>query len=565
MNLENEQEKREQKRLEQVLEKEEKEEQEIAIGEEKLRAKNFTKFGLDMNIFVSLVTAVLVLAFVIFTIAQPTLAADFFEGLNRSLNERFNWLFVLTVNAALLFLVYLGFSRYGKIRLGGYTARPAYSDMSWYAMMFSAGVGIGIFFYGVAEPIAHLNLPDALSTGSNFDNFKVMFLNYAIHPWGVYGLLAIALGYFSYNKGLPFAIRSLFYPLLGDKIYGIWGDIIDTVATLSVLFGLATSLGLGVQQINSGLNYVFGIPDASYVQMMLIAGITFIATLSVMSGLSKGVKFLSELNLLISGILLLTILLIGPTTYILSTYFSSLGVYISDFARTGLFTAILPEDVAWQGTWSVFYWAWWISWSPFVGTFIARISKGRTIKEIAFGVLIIPPVTITFAMTILGASGIFLNEKFGGVIEQAVDANIATSMFEMFNYLTSSGTLQAILSIVGVVAIMIFFVTSSDSGSLVASSLTSGGLEDPPVAQRVFWSILEGLIAMAVLFIGGEAALTTIQSAVIILGFPFAIMLLMIMFSLNKELQTSYRKYSYNRNVTLKKRLQRIEDNAEYR
>ena len=546
------------------LEKERQEEKEIQQGQEKLQARNFKKFGLDMNIFVSLVTAILVLTFVIFTITQPTLSSNFFEGINVYLNKNFNWLFVITVNAALIFLVYLGFSRYGKIRLGGYTARPDYSDMSWYAMMFSAGVGIGIFFYGVAEPIAHLNIPAALDSGSSFDNFKVMFLNYAMHPWGVYGLLAIGLGYFSYNKGLPFAIRSLFYPLLGDKIYGVMGDIIDTVATLSVLFGLATSLGLGAKQINSGLNYVFGIPDASYVQMILIAGITVVATLSVMSGLSKGVKLLSELNLIISGVLLAVVLLIGPTTYILSTYLSSLGVYITDFASTGLFTAILPEDVAWQGEWSVFYWAWWISWSPFVGTFIARISKGRTIKEIALGVLIIPPVTITFAMTILGAAGIFVNEQFGGVIEQAVETNIATSMFEMFNYLTSSGLLQSILSVTGVIAIAIFFVTSSDSGSLVASSLTSGGLENPPVAQRVFWSILQGLIAMAVLLVGGEAALTTIQSAVIILGFPFAIMLLMIIFSLNKELQGSYRKYSYNKNLSLKKRLQKIKDNAEY-
>lgn len=298
--------------------------------------------------------------------------------------------------------------------------------------------------------------------------------------------------------------------------------------------------------------------------MILIAGITVVATLSVMSGLSKGVKLLSELNLIISGVLLAVVLLVGPTTYILSTYLSSLGVYITDFASTGLFTAILPEDVAWQGEWSVFYWAWWISWSPFVGTFIARISKGRTIKEIALGVLIIPPVTITFAMTILGAAGIFVNEQFGGVIEQAVETNIATSMFEMFNYLTSSGLLQSILSVTGVIAIAIFFVTSSDSGSLVASSLTSGGLENPPVAQRVFWSVLQGLIAMAVLLVGGEAALTTIQSAVIILGFPFAIMLLMIIFSLNKELQGSYRKYSYNKNLSLKKRLQKIKDTAEY-
>lgn len=551
------------------LEKERKEEaileKEIALGEKKLRARNFTKFGLDMNVFVSVVTAFFVLGFVIFTISQPLVASNFFENMNVYLNKNFSWLFIFTVNAALVFLVYLGFSRYGKIRLGGYTAKPEYSNMSWFAMMFSAGVGIGIFFYGVAEPIAHLNIPQALESASDFDNFKIMFLNWGLHAWAIYGLLAIGLGYFSYNKGLPFAMRSLFYPLIGDRIYGIWGDIIDTIATLSVLFGLATSLGLGAKQINSGLSYVFGIPDASFVQMIIIVGITFIATLSVMSGLSKGVKWLSEINLVVSGLLLLAILLIGPTTYILSTYLSSLGVYLSDFAKTSLFTAVLPEDVAWQGAWSTFYWAWWISWSPFVGTFIARISRGRTIRQIAFGILIIPTFAITFAMTILGAAGIYVNEMFGGVIEQAIDTNIATSMFEMFNYLTASGFLQTLLSIVSVVAIMIFFVTSSDSGSLVVSSLTSGGLEDPPVAQRVFWAMLEGVIAMAVLLIGGEEALVTIQSAVVILGFPFAIMLLMMMVALVKELEGSYRKYNYNRNLTLKKRLKKIEDNAQYR
>ncbi len=547
------------------MEKEVNQKSKIEEGQERLRARNFTKFGLDMNIFVSIVTAILVLTFVMLTILRPVIAADFFEGINSFLNQNFSWLFVLTVNAALVFLIYLGLSRYGKIRLGGYTAKPEYKDIAWYAMMFSAGVGIGIFFYGVAEPIEHLNIPLALESASNFDNFKVMFLHWGLHAWAIYGLLAIGLGYFSYNKGLPFAIRSLFYPLLGDKIYGLWGDLIDTIATLSVLFGLATSLGLGAKQINSGLNYVFGIPDASYVQMIIIAGITFVATLSVVSGLSKGVKWLSEINLFVSGFLLLAILLIGPTTYILSTYLSSMGVYLTDFASTGMFTAILPEDVAWQGAWSTFYWAWWISWSPFVGTFLARISRGRTIKQIAFGVLIIPTFAITFAMTILGAAGVFVNEQFGGVVEQAIETNIATSMFEMFNYLTTSGFLQIMLSIVSVIAIMIFFVTSSDSGSLVVSSLTSGGLENPPRGQRVFWAILEGLIAMAVLLIGGEEALVTIQSAVVILGFPFAIMLLMIIFSLSKELQDSYRKYNYNRNLTLKKRLQRIEDNAEYR
>lgn len=533
--------------------------------QEKLRDRNFTKFGLELNMFVSVVTAILVLAFVIFTIMRPNVSAEFFSGINDYLNINFNWLYSITINAAFIFILFLGFSKFGKIKLGGYTSTPNYSNIAWYAMMFSAGIGIGIFFYGIAEPIYHLNIPDALRSGSDFDNFKIMFLHWGGHAWAVYGLLAIGLGYFSYNKGLPFAIRSLFYPILKEKIYGILGDIIDTVATLSVLFGLATSLGLGAKQINSGFSYVFGIPDSPNVQLVLIVVITFVATLSVISGISRGIKWLSEANLVVSGVLLLGITLIGPTTYILSTYLSSMGVYLKDFFNIGLFTAILPEDVAWQGQWTIFYWAWWVSWAPFVGTFIARISRGRTIRQIAFGVLIIPTIAITLAMTILGASGIYVNDLYGGVIEKAVETNVATSMFEMFNYLTPSGFLQGFLSIATVIAVIIFFITSSDSGSFVVSSLTSGGLESPPRIQRVFWAVMEGAIAISVLLIGGEEALMTIQSAVVILGLPFSIILIIIMLSLIKELKGSYSTYRFNQNVTLKRRLRNIDADTQFK
>ena len=531
---------------------------------EKLYARNFKRFGLDMNVFVSVVTALLVLAFSIFTIVKPNVSAEFFGNVNAGLNRNFNWLYVLTINASLIFLLFIGFSKFGNMKLGGYTAKPEFSDLSWFAMMFSAGVGIGIFFYGVAEPIYHLNIPTALQSGSAFDNFKIMYLHWGFHAWAIYGLLAIGLGYFSYNKRLPFAIRSLFYPLLKDKIYGIWGDIIDTVATLSVLFGLAISLGLGAKQINSGLNYVFGISDTSNVQAILIVVITLIATVSVVSGISKGIKWLSQANIYISALLLLFITLIGPTGYILSTYLSSMGIYLKDFVNLGLFTAILSNDMAWQGTWTVFYWAWWISWAPFVGTFIARISKGRTIRQIALGVITLPTVAVTFAMTVLGAPAMYLNKLHNGVIEKAVENNVATSLFEMYKYLTESGFLQMTLSIVTVVAIMIFFVTSSDSGSLVVSSLTSSGRSTPPKTQRVFWAFMEGTIAISVLLIGGEAALSTIQSATVILGLPFSIILLMIIISLAKELQLSYRKYNRNKNITLKRQLNKIQKDAKF-
>lgn len=530
----------------------------------KLYSRNFTKFGLDMNVFVSVVSALLVLGFSVFTILKPNLSAEFFANTNAAINKNFNWLYVITINASLIFMLFIGFSKFGNIRLGGYTAKPEFSDLSWFAMMFSAGVGIGIFFYGIAEPIYHLNIPEALQSGSAFDSFKIMYLHWGFHAWAIYGLLAIGLGYFSYNKGLPFAMRSLFYPIIKEKIYGIWGDIIDTVATLAVLFGLAVSLGIGAKQINSGLNYVFGLPDAANMQVIIIIVITLIATVSVVSGISKGIKWLSEANIYVSALLLLAITLIGPTGYILSTYLSGMGIYVRDFVNLGLFTAIESNDVAWQGSWTIFYWAWWISWAPFVGTFIARISKGRTIRQISLGVIALPTIAVTFAMTVLGAPGMFINNFHNGVIEKAVESNVATSLFEMYSYITQSHILQMVLSVVTVVAIMIFFVTSSDSGSLVVSNLTSGGRSNPPIPQRIFWAFMEGTIAISVLLIGGEAALSTLQSATVILGLPFSIILLMVIFSLAKELQHSYKKYSRNRNIKLKRQLGKIKQDAKF-
>ena len=531
---------------------------------EKLYSRNFTRWGFDMNIFVSIVTAVFVLAFSFFTILKPNVSAEFFGNVNNSINENFNWLYIFTVNASIAFLLFIGFSKFGNIRLGGYTAKPEFGDVAWFAMMFSAGIGIGIFFYGVAEPIMHLNIPEAHQSGSQFDNFKVMYLHYGIHAWAIYMIFAIGLGYFSYNKGLPFAVRSLFYPLLKEKIYGIWGHIIDTIATLAVLFGLATSLGLGARQINAGLNYVFNIPNTPNVQVILIIFITLIATISVVSGVAKGIKWLSEANLIITGVLLIGITLIGPTGYIFSTYFSSMGIYFRDIISSGLFVAIEPTDVSWQGAWTIFYLAWWIAWAPFVGTFIARISKGRTIRQLALGGLTLPTIIVTLSMTVLGASGVQLNEINNGAIAKAIESDIAISLFEMFKYLTESNILQMGLSIVAVIAVMIFFVTSSDSGSLVVSSLTSSGKSNVPKVQRIFWAFLEGTIAISILLIGGEAALTTLQSAVIILGLPFSIILLIIIFSLAKELQHSYKKYSHNQNIRLKRRLDKINEDSKF-
>ena len=504
---------------------------------------------------VSGITAAFTIAFIAFTILLPDLAGDFFSSVNRFFNENFNWLFVLVINAVLVFVIWLSLSKYGAIRLGGPSAKVEFGDVAWYSMIFSAGIGIGIFFYGVAEPIYHMNgLPEALNSGSGVDNFKVMFLHWGVHAWAVYGILAIGLAYFSYNKGLPFAARSLFYPLLKKKIYGIAGDLIDSMCTVCILFGLATSLGLGTQQVNAGLNFAFGIPYSAKAQLFFIIVVSAIATLAVASGVDRGMKWLSEANMVVSGILLLVVLLIGPTAHILSTYLSGMGLYIRDIASAGLFTAVLPEDIAWQGNWTVFFWAWWFSFAPFVGIFIAQISRGRTIRQVALGVMILPTVAITLSMGILGGAGVWLDGQSGGVLTRAIQSNVATSIFQMFQLLTGSRALQVILSITAVIAITTFFLTSSDSGSLVVSSMASGGLKAPPKSQRIFWAVIQGSIAVAVLLMGGERSFTTIQSAVIMLGLPFCVVLLLLMYSLYKGLkeaatlkQTKHRKKNRTR------------------
>lgn len=526
----------------------------------KLHDRNFQKFGLDMNPFVSIVSAILVLGFSFFTITQPDKSAAFFGGIKNSINTNFNWLFILTVNSVLVFTIYLAASKFGKIKLGGPKCKPEFSNFAWYSMLFSAGIGIGVFFYGIAEPIYHMQgLPEQL-TGKNpiIDSFKIMFLHWGFAPWAIYSLSAIGLGYFAYNKKLPLSLRSLFYPILKDKIFGILGDLIDTLAVLAVLFGLATSLGLGAQQINSGLNYVFGIPISYSVQVILIICITFIATLSVVSGISKGIRLLSQANFYITGVFLFLILLLGPTAYIFSTYFSSLGAYITEYFNISLFTGVTDTDIAWQGGWTVFYWAWWVSWTPFVGTFIARISKGRTIKEIAVGTILVSSLIIFFAMTILGATGVYVNQLNNNVMVDAVNADLSSALFEMIRHLLNSNASRGILSFIGMIAVVLFFVTSSDSGSLVVDNLTSGGKLDSPITQRIFWAVMEGLIAASVLILGGTKALTTLQSAVVITGLPFSILMLIMCYSLSVELKTELKHHKKYQLTQLKSKLDEI-------
>ena len=476
-----------------------------------------------------------------------------FLSIKDFITDKTGWLFILTVNLFILFCIYVGFSKYGKIRLGGNDAKPEFSTSAWFAMLFSAGMGIGLLFWGVAEPVSHYaNSPTSenYSTEAAQSAMNLTFLHWGLHAWAIYAIVALALAFFTYNKKLPLTIRSVFYPILGDRIHGWIGDTIDVFAVLATLFGLATSLGFGVQQLSGGLFYLFELPNTSTTQVLLIAFITSIATISVVSGIDKGVKFLSEWNVRIAAIFLLFILIFGPTLYILRGFPQNVGTYLSDFISVSTWTEAFIDE-GWQGDWTVFYWAWWISWSPFVGMFIARVSKGRTIREFIFGVLLIPSLLTFLWMTAMGGSAIYLDSQSGNhLLANEIISDTSTALFVFINQFPFS----IVGSIISLFLVASFFVTSSDSGSLVIDNITSGGKLESPVAQRVFWATTEGTVA-AVLLVGG--GLGALQTATITTGLPFLVILLFMVYSLNKGLKSEYQKLEQLEKPTDKKRYEK--------
>jgi choline/glycine/proline betaine transport protein len=447
------------------------------------------------------------------------------------ISNNFGWFFILGANVFIVAALAFAFSPLGSIRIGGNKALPEFTTLAWYAMLLSAGMGIGLMFWSVGEPMYHYMSPSPMFSGIEGGTpeaaqaaMAVTFFHWGLHPWAIYAIVGLGLAFFAYNRGLPLTIRSIFYPLLGERIYGFWGNLIDILSVLATLMGLATSLGLGVSQVNAGLNYLFGLTISPNVQVLLIAGITGLATMSVVAGLDGGVKRLSELNMGLAGLFMLFLLIAGPTVYILSGFTQNLGFYIENLPEMSLWTETF-RDTNWQGSWTVFYWAWWISWSPFVGMFIARVSKGRTVREFILGVMIIPTLLSFVWMSVFGGSALKLQSSGEADIYTAVSENVATAMFEMMK----SFPLTSILSFVGIILVTVFFVTSSDSGSLVVDHLTSGGKLDSPVPQRVFWAIMEGVVA-AVLLLGG--GLETLQTAAITTGLPFTLVLLLIVYAL---------------------------------
>ncbi|MDT0687239.1 BCCT family transporter [Autumnicola psychrophila] len=484
-------------------------------------------FGLDVNGPVFFTSSIIIIISIALTLIFREEAEGYFDAIQDFVANTGGWFFVLCVNIFLIFVLYLAFSKFGNIRIGGKDAKPEFKTLSWFAMLFSAGMGIGLLFWSIAEPITHFMSPPLTEGGTPAAAQEAMnftFLHWGFHAWGVYALVGLSLAYFTYSHGLPLTIRSVFYPVLGDKIYGKRGDLIDIFAVLATLFGLATSLGFGVQQIAAGLAHVFGLDSGITTQISLIAGITAIATLSVVLGVDKGVKFLSEWNMRIAVLLLLLVVILGPTIFIFQSFVQNTGSYFYSFLEISSWTESYTGN-NWQNAWTVFYWGWWIAWSPFVGMFIARISKGRSIREFILGVLIVPSLITFFWITAFGSTSIQQALLGNDTIVNAVNDNVATALFVFLEDFPFSG----VLNIIAVILIAGFFVTSSDSGSLVVDSLTSGGKIDAPVGQRIFWAVAEGTIA-AVLLIGG--GLQALQTASIVTGLPFAFILLFMCYSL---------------------------------
>ncbi|WP_136797232.1 MULTISPECIES: BCCT family transporter [Desulfosediminicola] len=500
---------------------------------------NIQKWGFDVHNPVFGTSAGLIGLFLLATLLSDAHSAKaMLDGLKWNIIGAFDSLFIWTGNIMVLFCLALIVSPYGKIRLGGKDAVAEHSMLSWLAMLFAAGMGIGLMFWSVAEPVAYYtgwyetplgvtpNTPEAARMAMGATMY-----HWGLHPWAMYGVVALSLAFFAYNKGLPLSIRSIFYPILGDRAWGWAGHIVDILAVLATLFGLATSLGLGAQQAASGINHVFGLNGGVGLQIGVIAGVTALAVLSVVRGIERGVKVLSNINMVVAFALLIFVGFLGIAVA-MGTIPTTIGAYVENFIP--LSNPHGREDEAWFQGWTVFYWAWWISWSPFVGMFIARVSKGRTIRQFITAVLIVPTLVTVVWMSVFGGLAIDQVTKKVGVLGEKGLTEVPLAMFQMFEALPFA----TVLSVIAVILVLVFFITSSDSGSLVIDSITAGGKLDAPVPQRVFWATIEGAIAAALLYIGGTEAIQALQAGAISTALPFTVVLLAMCVSLLLGLRT---------------------------
>ncbi len=514
------------------------------IGQDNVTAN---KFGVDVDLHgkVFTISALVILLFVITTLALQNQVGPLFESLRVWLTSNLSWFFLAGANVFVLVSVGLIFTPLGKVRLGGQHATPDFSYAGWFAMLFAAGMGIGLMYFGVSEPLSHFGTAvggTSMDGGVRTDwaplgaaagdqdaaislGMAATIFHWGLHPWAIYAVVALSLALFSFNKGLPLTMRSVFYPILGERVWGWPGHAIDILAVFATLFGLATSLGLGAQQATAGLSHLFGVPGNEVTMVLLIIGITIVALGSVMLGVDKGVQRLSQINMALAALLLVFVILVGPTLLIATGFFEYLLSYFTHLPA--LSNPFGRDDANFSQGWTAFYWAWWISWSPFVGMFIARVSRGRTVREFLIAVLVIPTLISVLWMTALGGTAI------DQVVNQGLDSVAAASgdlqLFEMLANLP----LGLITSVIAIFLVIVFFVTSSDSGSLVIDAITAGGKVDAPKPQRMFWAIIEGAIAIALLLGGGLSAL---QAMAVSAGFPFTLVLLVACYSIIKGL-----------------------------
>lgn len=508
--------------------------------------------GFDIHNPVFVISGITSVVFVLLTMIFPDQAGAVFLAVRNFATTKLDWMFMIIVNFFVIFCIVLIFLPMSKVRLGGEDAVPEYSYPAWFAMLFAAGMGIGLLFFGVLEPVYHMNVSGPLGVPSpiaadgsiiaeNVEAARAMglaatFYHWGLHGWAVYAIMALALALFTYNKGLPFSIRSCFYPILGERVWGWSGHIIDILAVFATLFGLATSLGLGAQQANAGFNFAFGLEISTSVQVIIIILVTAVALVSVWRGLDGGVKVLSEVNMGVAILFFLFVLFAGPTLIGLGGFWTGLIAYTQELIP--LSNPFGRGDDAYREGWTAFYWAWWVSWAPFVGMFIARVSKGRTVREFIVCVLLIPSLIIFVWMGVFG--GIAIDQILTSPETSLVKANVIDSyspelsLFGMLNELPFTKT----ASTIAIVLALVFFVTSSDSGSLVVDTITAGGKIDAPVPQRIFWCVVEGLIAIVLLIGGGLSAL---QAGVTATGVPFSILMLVMCYTIYKGLRSEPR------------------------
>ncbi|QGU00405.1 Glycine betaine transporter OpuD [Candidatus Syntrophocurvum alkaliphilum] len=496
--------------------------------------KGLTLFSDAIKTPVFIISIILAVTFVAIGIMLPEAFESFIDGAFDWMVTNLGWAFILGGSAFLFLIIFLILSPLGEIKLGRDDEEPAYSNKAWFAMLFSAGMGIGLLFWGVSEPINHYMWPaygEANTAESLHMAMQYSFFHWGLHPWAIYAVVAGALAYFSYRKGLPMLLSSTLEPILGrDGINGGWGYAVNIIGVLATLFGISTSLGMGVMQIGGGMETLFGIQNNPALWLTIIVVVTTLAIVSTTTGINRGIKWLSQINITIAGTLMLLVFVVGPTLFIVNLFTHSFGEYLQNLLSMsfGLDAAGAGTE-GWYDAWTIFYWAWWIAWAPFVGAFIARVSRGRTIRSFAIGVMLVPTVISMIWFSVFGGAALFMEHFGAGGIADIVATDEALGFFAML----ANFPLSSLLVVVAMISVAIFFVTSSDSGTYVLGMLTSEGNPTPPMGLRITWGVLEGAFAAVLLLAGGLAAL---QTASLLGGFPFMIIMLLMIYCLFKAL-----------------------------